>query len=330
MAKRKTSRRTTRKAGDRKASGSGPRPRKIGSKRYPARTSSAREAKRDQPEVRLNKFLADCGVASRRGCDELIAAGKVTVDGAPVTTLGTKVDPGAQQIEVDGQVLGHGHASRCYYLLNKPQGVVCTNEKREMRPRAIDLVTDKAKGRIYTVGRLDEDSTGLIVLTNDGEFAQQVAHPRYGVPKTYRVRVQGRIPDSALQKVREGIHLSEGKTAGARILVKRRTAKTSTLSITLREGKNREVRRVFARVGYKVTALERTDIGPLSTRGLKTGRWRALSREEVESLLHLASEAAETAPSRKATPRPQAGAQKKRRKKKPEPEAPKRRIVGPK
>ena len=330
MAKRKASRRTTRKARDRKAGGAGPRPRKVGTTRLPARTSSAREAKRDQVEVRLNKFLADCGVASRRGCDELIAAGKVTVDGMPVTALGTKVDPGTQHIEVDGQVLGHGHAVRCYYLLNKPQGVVCTNERRETRPRAIDLVTDRAKGRIYTVGRLDEDSTGLILLTNDGEFAQQIAHPRYGVPKTYRVRVQGRIPDSALQKVRQGIHLSEGKTAGARILVKRRTAKSSTVSITLREGKNREVRRVFARVGYKVVALERTDIGPLSTRGLKAGKWRALSREEVESLLHLAGEAAETAPRQRPTPRPQAGARKKRRRSKPEAAAPKRRIVGPK
>lgn len=330
MAKRKASRRTIRKAGDRKSGGSGPRPRKVGAKRYPARSSSAREAKRDQLEVRLNKFLADCGVGSRRGCDELIAGGKVMVDGLPVTELGSKVDPATQRIEVGGRILGQGSAARCYYLLNKPSGVVCTNERRETRPRAIDLVTDKDKGRIYTVGRLDEDSTGLIVLTNDGEFAQQVAHPRYGVPKTYRVRVQGRISDEALQKVREGIHLSEGKTAGARILVKRRTAKTSTLSVTLREGKNREVRRVFARVGYKVASLERTDIGPLSTRGLKTGKYRTLSREEVESLLHLADEAAETAPQRKNTPRPQAGTKKKRSSKKPEPEAPRRRIVGPK
>ena len=328
MAKRKTSRRTTRKAGDRSSKGSAPRPRKVGGKRFPARSSSAREAKRDQPEVRLNKFLADCGVASRRGCDELIAAGKVMVDGMPVTELGTKVDPEAQHIEVGGQVLGKEHAARCYYLLNKPSGVVCTNERRETRPRAIDLITDRAKGRIYTVGRLDEDSTGLILLTNDGEFAQQVAHPRFGVPKTYRVRVQGRISDASLQKVREGIHLSEGKTSGARILVKRRTAKSSTLSVTLREGKNREVRRVFARVGYKVVALERTDIGPLTTRGLKAGKWRTLSREEVESLLHLADEAAATATKRKPATRPQAG-KKKRSEKKPEPMAPKRRIVGP-
>jgi 23S rRNA pseudouridine2605 synthase len=261
----------------------------VGAKRQPARTSSARLAKQDDSRVRLNKFLADCGVASRRGCDELIEKGKVTVDGMPVTTLGIRVDPTQQAVEVEGYVLRPEHAARCYYLLNKPSGVVCTNEKRETRPRAIDLVTDKAKGRIYTVGRLDEDSTGLILLTNDGEFAQQIAHPRFGVPKTYKVKLQGRISDGDVQKVREGIHLSEGRTSGARILVTRRSPKASALMVTLLEGKNREVRRVFARVGHKVVSLERTDIGPLNLRGLKSGKWRSLSREEVEALLTMAA-----------------------------------------
>ena len=312
---RKANRRASRRSSPRSSSGGGrkspapKRPRKVGARRQPARSSSARDAKRDQPLVRLNKFLADCGVASRRGCDELIEKGKVTVDGMPVTALGTRVDPAAQVVEVDGYVLRPEHTERRYYLLNKPSGVVCTNEKRETRPRAIDLVTDKAKGRIYTVGRLDEESTGLILLTNDGEFAQRVAHPRYGVPKTYRVKVQGRIPDTAVQKVRQGVHLSDGKTRGARILVKRRTAKTSTLEVTLMEGKNREVRRVFARVGYKVLILERTHIGPLSVRGLKAGRWRALSREEVEGLL----EEMPQAPTAAREKKPRAGGQERKR-----------------
>lgn len=339
MAKRKAVRKKksssgrsrARKSGDRQTSGSGPKPRKVNARRKPARTSSARQAKADRATVRLNKFLADCGVASRRACDELIADGKVTIDGMPATELGLQVDPSQQVIEVDGVLLKPDAAERRYYLLNKPSGVVCTNEIRETRPRAIDLITDRDKGRIYTVGRLDEDSTGLILLTNDGEFAQHIAHPRFGVPKTYRVRVQGRIPDSAIQKVRQGIHLSEGKTGGARILIKRRTNVSSTLLVTLREGKNREVRRVFARVGYKVLVLERTDIGPLSVRGLKAGKWRPLSRDEVESLLSLADEAAEKAPKAKtkSEPRPH-GQKKKRKKKKAEPEVPKRRIVGPK
>ncbi|MDF1838516.1 MAG: pseudouridine synthase [Planctomycetota bacterium] len=235
--------------------------------------------------IRLNKFLADNGVASRRACDELIAAGKVMVDGEPVTELGSRVRPAHQIVEIDGVTLRpEGHA-RNYYLLNKPSGVVCTSEVREMRPKAVDMITDPNKGRIYTVGRLDEDSTGLILLTNDGEFAQRIAHPRHGVTKTYSVRVQGKISEEAVQKVRHGVHLSEGRTAGARVVVMRRTMANSILEVTLREGKNREVRRTFARVGHKVVSLKRIRIGPLTDRGIKTGKWRALSRDEVEALL---------------------------------------------
>ena len=265
-------------------------PKKVGGRRLPARSSSAREAKRDVEFVRLNKFLADQGVASRRASDELIAKGKVTVDGDIVTELGTKIDPRTQVVEVGGVHYSplqdiEGKGARRYYVLNKPSGVVCTNERRETRPRAVDLITDARKGRIYTVGRLDDDSTGLILLTSDGEFAERIAHPRYGVSKTYLVKLAGRISEEDVQKVREGVYLSEGRTAGARVLVRRRTQVQSTLEVTIREGKNREVRRVFARVGHKVQSLKRTRIGPLTHRGLREGRWRALSREEVESLL---------------------------------------------
>lgn len=234
--------------------------------------------------VRLNKLLADHGIASRRKCDEMIAKGKVSIDGEPVTELGTKVDPDAQVVEVGGVTLKG--MPRRYYVLNKPGGVVCTNEERETRPRAVDLITDRDKGRIYTVGRLDEESTGLILLTNDGDFANRVMHPRYGVHKTYSVRVAGRIDDDSLNKVREGVHLAEGRTGGARILVKRRGRESSTLDVTIREGMNREIRRAFAGVGYKVVALRRTHIGPLNARGLKTGRWRKLKRAEIEELLN--------------------------------------------
>lgn len=235
--------------------------------------------------VRLNKYLADHGVASRRRCDELIAEGKVMIDGEVVTELGTKVDPDEQTVEMDGVVLRPDSVRRRYYLLNKPAGVVCTNEPREQRPRAVDLVTDRRKGRIYTVGRLDEDTVGLVLLTSDGEFANKVMHPRYGVTKTYLVKVQGRIDDEALAQVRQGMYLSDGRTAGARVLVQRRGPRVSTLLVTLREGKNREVRRIFARVGFKVLALRRTRIGALTDRGLKVGRWRELKRDEVRDLL---------------------------------------------
>jgi len=249
--------------------------------------------------VRLNKFLADHGIASRRRSDELIALGKISVDGEPATELGMRIDPERQTVEVDGYVLKPGALRRRYYLLNKPPGVVCTNEARETRPRAVDLVTDPRKGRIYTVGRLDEESRGLILLTNDGDFANRIMHPRYGVEKTYVVKLAGRIEDDALQRVREGVHLSEGRTAGARILVLERTRDSSTVAITLREGMNREIRRAFARVGSKVVDLKRTRIGPLGDRGLKIGRWRELERSEVEALLAGRNEADERRPARR-------------------------------
>lgn len=235
--------------------------------------------------VRLNKYLADHGVASRRKCDELIMTGQVSIDGETVTELGTRIDPATQRVEIDGVFLKPADARRRYYVLNKPAGVVCTNEPRETRPRAVDLITDPGKGRIYTVGRLDEESKGLIILTNDGDFANKIMHPRYGIEKTYVVRVAGRIDDDTVQKIREGVHLSEGRTAGARILVDRRTTDASQLTLTIHEGMNREIRRSFARFGYKVTDLRRVRIGPLTDRGLKPGRWRELLNREVDALV---------------------------------------------
>lgn len=271
------------------------RPRTVQSGGIAAEGSSARRQAQGGL-VRLNKFLADHGVASRRACDELIAAGKVLVDDAIVTELGTKIDPVRQKVTVDGFVLPGEEDRRRYYLLNKPKGVVCTNDRLETRPRAVDLITDRDAGRIYTIGRLDEESRGLILLTNDGEFAQRIAHPRYGVPKTYRVVVQGMVEDESLQKIREGVHLSEGKTSGARVVVVRRSRVRSTALVTLREGMNREIRRIFARVGHKVLDLTREEIGPLVLRGLREGKWRKLSREEVESLLSLSDEEAARQP----------------------------------
>lgn len=255
--------------------------------------------------VRLNKYLADHGVASRRKCDELIAAGKVTVDDHVVTELGLKIDPASQRIEIDGVVLKPERTRLRYYLLHKPRGVVCTNERREARLRAIDLITDPDKGRIYTVGRLDEDSQGLILLTNDGEFANRVAHPRYGVKKTYSVKLRGRVEPDAIEKVRKGIWLAEGRTAPAFVKVLKRTSEWSLVTITLNEGKNREVRRVFAAVGYNVLQLRRTHIGTLSDRSLKEGRWRPLLREELRELLEQAREGAAPDVDRREDPRTQ-------------------------
>lgn len=238
--------------------------------------------------VRLNKFLAERGVDSRRKCDELIAEGKVSVNDRTVTELGTKIDTTRDTVEVAGFVFRPDEVPRKrYYLLNKPPGVVCTSERRELRPRAIDLISDRDKGRIFTVGRLDEESKGLVLLTNDGDFAHRIMHPRFEVPKTYAVKVRGPVDDEALQKVRQGVHLSEGRTGGARVLVRKRTRDYTHVLVTLLEGKNREVRRVFARVGAKISELKRVRIGNLTDKGLKVGTWRPLLRAEVRDLLEL-------------------------------------------
>ena len=283
-------------------------------KKRAAKSSSASASKADGL-VRLNKYMADHGVASRRACDELIAEGHVFIDGEQVTELGTKVDPEKQVVEVDGEPLREERGgTKRYYLLNKPAGVVCTNDNREQRARAIDLISDRYKGRIYTVGRLDEASKGLIILTNDGDFANRVMHPRYGVSKTYMVKLKGRIGDNDLQRVRDGVYLAEGKSAGARVVVRKRTRDTSLLMVTLYEGMNREIRRMFASVGFTVTDLRRARIGAITDRGLKEGHWRYLERAEIEGLLAGGEGQEETAASKrlskkkavrkKAAPRP--------------------------
>ena len=249
--------------------------------------------------VRLNKYLADHGIASRRKCDELIVAGKVLVDGYPCVELGTRIDPHKQVVEVDGIVLKPASERLRYYLLNKPRGVICTNERREARTRAVDLINDPAAGRIYTVGRLDEDSTGLIILTNDGEFTNLVTHPRHEVPKTYLVKLRGKVDGASLEKIRQGVHLSEGRTASAQVRIYKRTNAFTSLSITLHEGKNREVRRIFARFGFNVLSLARTRIGNLSDRRLKEGQWRPLVRAEIADLMDVAHGLAEVTEDRR-------------------------------
>jgi len=253
--------------------------------------------------VRLNKLLAENGIASRRRADQLIAGGEVMVDGNIVTELGTKVDPTVQRVEWDGVILRAGGELLRYYLLNKPTGVVCTNDEKELRRRAWDMITDPEKGRIYPVGRLDVDSSGLIILTNDGEFTHKVTHPSFGIEKTYNVQIPGSVDDRDLERIRKGLHLSEGRTAGARIAVMSRNDHVTRIQITLTEGKNREVRRVFARFGYKVKELHRVAIGPLKDRGLSIGHWRQLGAEEVAEILAAGHEVPTKRPQRPKRPR---------------------------
>ena len=237
--------------------------------------------------IRLNKFLAEAGVASRRHADELIQNGRVTINGEIVTELGRRVNPSVDDVRFDDQKLQKERPT--YVLFNKPKGVVCTNAKNEQRKRVIDHLP-MVKGRLFTVGRLDVDSEGLIVVTNDGELAQHMAHPRHGIAKTYSVIVKGTVDLAAIEKAQSGVWLSEGKTAGFKVRIDRKSRDRTYLRVSVREGKNREVRRVFARLGYNVLSLKRIRIGPLSLHGLGPGKWRFIKPGEVAQLMELGNQ----------------------------------------
>lgn len=230
---------------------------------------------------RLNKILAHAGLGSRRRCDELIAQGRVSVDGAVVTDLGHKVDPSEADVRCDGERVRA--ETPAYYLLNKPRGVVCTSDAREGRLRAIDLLPGEGR-RVYTIGRLDADSHGLLVLTNDGELTQRLTHPRHEVPKLYRVWVRGSMSPEAVERVQRGVHLSEGKASLGRVRVCHRRREATELEVELRRGINRHIRRVLAKVGHPVSDLRRVAIGPIRDPELREGAWRRLRPDEVRSL----------------------------------------------
>ena len=272
------------KAGPRKPDARRPSVRKSGIRVTPAAGKMEADGK-----LRLNRYLAMAGVCSRRAADELIASGSVEVNGEPVTELGFRVDPKTDKVHVDGEAVRQ--EKQVYVLFNKPKNVVCTNARQEQKKRVIDFMPE-VRGRLFTVGRLDLDSEGLILLTNDGDFAQQLTHPRYGVPKTYSVLVRGRIGPKELEKARGGVWLAEGPTQGMQIRVERTGNDRSFLKVVLREGKNREIRRVFARLDLPVIELKRIRIGDLSLHGLKSGEWRFLQAGEVRDLLAVSREGA--------------------------------------
>ena len=229
---------------------------------------------------RLQKVLASAGIGSRRECEELILAGRVEVDRQTVTELGTRVDPQRQQIRVDGTALTC--PKRLYFAVNKPPGVVSTNWDPAARMRVVDLV--RSDERLFPVGRLDRTSEGLILVTNDGALANRLTHPRYGVEKTYLARVAGCPSPHELDRLRSGVHLAEGLARVASVRVKRRQRETTELEIVLDEGRNREIRRILARIGHKVLQLKRIAVGPLQLGNLPVGACRPLTREEVQML----------------------------------------------
>ncbi|MFM8264189.1 MAG: pseudouridine synthase [Pirellula sp.] len=236
---------------------------------------------KSQPELqRINKVLAAAGLGSRRQVDELIEQGRVEIDGQVITQVGVKVDLANATISVDGEELKQHRP--VYFALHKPEGVLCTNRDPQGRPRVIDFVPNQH--RLFPVGRLDASSTGLILLTNDGELAQQLAHPKHEIPKRYAVVVVGQVELDALKRLERGIYLAEGKAQVDQAKLKKVRKSSTELEITLSEGKNREIRRVLARLGHKVVSLKRIAIGTLRLGDLPEGAYRPLSNQEVQGL----------------------------------------------
>jgi 23S rRNA pseudouridine2605 synthase len=224
--------------------------------------------------VRLNAYLARAGVASRRGSDELIKAGRVLVNGEP-GQLNTFVE-GTDRVEVDGREVAKQPIA--HVLLYKPAGVVSTARDPQGRPTVVDLVPNAS--RVVPVGRLDADTTGALLLTNDGQLAHRLAHPRYGIEKVYVAEVGGKPGDAILQKLRDGVELDDGVTSPAQV---RRLA-PNTLELTIHEGRNRQVKRMLEAVGHPVRSLHRSTYAGLMLEGLEPGQWRELEPSEVERL----------------------------------------------
>jgi 23S rRNA pseudouridine2605 synthase len=238
----------------------------------------------DEGLVRLHKLLARSGVASRRKCEELMLAGAVTVDGEVVTRLGTKIDPLTAVVRVEGRRLPPV-SPHVYLVLNKPTGVVSTMSDPQGRPTLSDFVADRPE-RLFHVGRLDTDTAGLLLLTNDGEFAQRMAHPSYEVDKTYVAEVEGRVDRKTLQTLSSGVVLDDGPvTVSAARLVGEGARDRSIVELMIHEGRNRIVRRLFEHVGHPVRKLTRTAIGPVQLTGLKAGELRDLTNDELGALL---------------------------------------------
>ena len=250
--------------------------------RRPARQRPARKRVNfDQEGERLQKVLAAAGVASRREAEQLILEGRVEVDGQTVTELGTRVDRQRQHIQVDGEPLAKPKLA--YFAVNKPEGVVCTANDPAGRTLVTDLLPPEV-GRVFNVGRLDIASEGLILVTNDGALANQLTHPRHGVEKTYEVQVAGHLDMEVLAQLRKGVHLAEGFVRVVHVRVKSRRKNGTILEMVLDEGRNREIRRLFAKVGHRVQRLTRIAVGPIRLGEMPKGASRRLTPEEVRKL----------------------------------------------
>ncbi len=238
---------------------------------------------------RLARFLAHAGIASRRRAEELIASGCVQVNGSVITTQGVRIDPARDRVCVNGKLV-NAPAHHVYLLLNKPVGYICTVHDPQGRPTVLDLLPPEIlQMRIYPVGRLDVDTSGLLLLTNDGNFALHLSHPRYAKQKHYEVLVQGRPSPKELAALRTGVVITEDdgrlyKTSSAHVRLLRQAGNDSWLALTIHEGRKRQVRRMLATVGHPVRQLMRVGLGSLTLKGVSTGKWRYLTEAEVTML----------------------------------------------
>ncbi len=238
-------------------------------------------------EERLHKVLARAGVASRRAAERMIAEGRVRLNGRPVTELGAHLDPDKDEVFVDGRrvrVASEGDQEKVYLLLNKPAGTLTTTKDDRGRKTVLDLVGGAGDTRIFPVGRLDYDAEGALLLTNDGALAHQLVHPKFHVPKTYMVKVKGRPKDQDLDRLRRGIYLEDGPTRAAHVEIVEEVKKNTWVEITITEGRNRLVKRMFWRIRNPVLKLLRVRFGNLTTDGLKPGAYRMLTKKELQGL----------------------------------------------
>jgi pseudouridine synthase len=238
-------------------------------------------------QERLQKFIARAGVASRREVERFITEGRVAVNGCIITKLGTKVDPVRDVIKFDGRLV-RSSPKKLYVVLNKPVGYVSTLKDPQGRPVIMELL-NRITVRVYPVGRLDYDAEGLMLLTNDGELAHRLQHPRYGISRTYEVKIKDIPTDDELSRVRKGIKLEDGVTLPAKVTFLRRTMKNCWLKMTLSEGRNRQVKRMFAAIGHPVMKIKRVKFGVIGLGNLMKGQYRHLTEDEVKDLYDLVS-----------------------------------------
>lgn len=258
------------------------------------------------PKMRLQRYLAQCGLGSRRECEELIENGRIQIDGKTVTKLGTNVSPAEQAVSLDGEKLSIERKK--YFLLNKPPGFLCTAKDPQGRRTIFDLFPPEGP-RLFCVGRLDEATTGLLIVTNDGALTQKLAHPKYRINRLYKAQVAGHPTREVLNELKEGLFFTEGKFKVHDIRPVKKQGRSTWVEITMTEGQNREIRRLLARTGHKVMKLERIGFGPVRLGRVPMGQYRELRREELGKLFEIlertqrAPDPENAQPESKSTPR---------------------------